>query len=90
MLGARSEDKLKKVVEICKENGSEAAYCVCDFTKKEDCKSLITTTIKLYHKIDILILNAGANAHFEFLQLQNTDIFNRMMDINFFGYINCT
>jgi len=90
MLAARNEGRLKEVVDICKENGSEAEYCVCDVTKKQDCKSLILFCISTYNHIDVLILNAGVNAHFEFLTLQDTDIFNKMMDVNFFGYVNCT
>lgn len=46
-------------------------------------------TVKKYGQIDLLILNAGVNAHFKFLSLENTQVFNKMMDINFFGYVNC-
>ena len=33
----------------------------------------------------MLILCAGVNAHFEFLSLEDTNVFHKMMDINYFG-----
>ena len=38
----------------------------------------------------MLILCAGVNAHFEFLSLEDTNVFHKMMDINYYGYVNCT
>ena len=43
----------------------------------------------MYGEIDILVLNAGVNAHFEFLNLEDTSVFNKMMDVNYFGYVYC-
>ncbi len=37
--------------------------------------------------IDILILNAGVSAHFLFEEVEDTEIFKKLMDINFFGYL---
>ena len=38
----------------------------------------------------MLVLCAGVNAHFKFLSLKNLDVFKKMMDVNYFGYVNCT
>lgn len=38
ILGARSEQELRKVVEECKKSGGEAHYIVTDVSKEEDCK----------------------------------------------------
>ena len=38
----------------------------------------------------MIVLNAGVNAHFEYLNLKDLEVFNKMMDVNFFGYVNIT
>jgi NAD(P)-dependent dehydrogenase (short-subunit alcohol dehydrogenase family) len=48
---------------------------------------LIDTAVDHFGRIDILILNAGVSAHFLFEEVQDVDVFKRLMDINFFGYL---
>jgi len=38
-------------------------------------RKLVQETLKIYGKIDMLILCAGVNAHFEFLNLEDTSVF---------------
>jgi NAD(P)-dependent dehydrogenase (short-subunit alcohol dehydrogenase family) len=47
-------------------------------------------TTKSYNRIDCLVLNAGINAHFEFKDIANIEIFNKLMDTNFYANVNLT
>ncbi len=89
MLAARREDQLKSIVEDIRKKGGNAAYCVTDVTKEEDCRHLIEETVRIWSGIDILICNAGISmrANFNDLDLQ---VIHKVMDVNFFGTVNCT
>ena len=41
-------------------------------------------------RIDIMVLGAGVSAHVKFSDLPSVEIMKKMMDINFFGYVNMT
>lgn len=53
-------------------------------------RRLIERTIQVYHRIDIVVLNAGVNAHCFFEEYQDLSVFKRIMDVNFYGYVYCT
>ena len=53
-------------------------------------RRLIETAIENFNEIDLLILNAGVNAHFVFEDLKDIDVFHRVMNVNFFGYLYTT
>lgn len=46
---------------------------------------MIERCIELYGGLDVLILNAGVNAHIKFCELEDLTIFKKIMDINFYG-----
>jgi NAD(P)-dependent dehydrogenase (short-subunit alcohol dehydrogenase family) len=50
-------------------------------------RSLIDKTIELFGQIDVLILNAGISAHFLFEDINNMEVFKKLMDVNFFGCV---
>jgi NAD(P)-dependent dehydrogenase (short-subunit alcohol dehydrogenase family) len=98
LLAARSEDKLKEVTLLCNQLGSIANYVKCDVSVESECKyhlssmsrNLIERCIQIYSRIDLLILNAGVNAHTFFEDMKDLDVFKRIMDTNFYGYVYCT
>ena len=47
----------------------------------------IDTAIENFQELDLLILNAGVNAHFVFDDQEDLEIFNQVMQVNFFGYL---
>lgn len=59
VLGARREEKLKKLVEEVKKLGGEAVYSVTDVTKVEDLEKLVKLAIDTFGRIDVLLNNAG-------------------------------
>lgn len=46
--------------------------------------------LEKYHRIDILILNAGINAHFHFGDLKDLSVFDKLMKTNFYANIYLT
>jgi short-subunit dehydrogenase len=62
---------------------------ICDVTKEEDCKTLITKTIEKFNSVDVLINNAGISMRALFNESELSVIKN-VMDINFWGAVYCT
>ncbi|EGR30443.1 short chain dehydrogenase, putative [Ichthyophthirius multifiliis] len=87
LICSRDIKKLIEVQEMCNQLGGITNVIKCDVSQEIDCKSLIEECIKLYEKIDILILNAGINAHSPFQEIEDIQIFRKIMDTNFFGYV---
>lgn len=56
----------------------------------EDVTRFIDTSVEHFHGIDVLLLCAGVGAHNVFRETTSLDVFHRCMNVNFFGYLNCT
>lgn len=59
VLGARREEKLKKIVSEINADGAEAVYCITDVTKVSDQETLAQKAIEAFGRIDVWINNAG-------------------------------
>lgn len=62
---------------------------VADVSSENDCRRFIETTIKSFGGIDILINNAGVSMR-ALLKDSNSEVVHKVMDINFYGTVNCT
>jgi short-subunit dehydrogenase len=62
---------------------------VADVSKESDCKKFIDSTIDTFGDIDILINNAGISMRALFEEA-DTEVFRKLMDVNFFGSVYCT
>lgn len=62
---------------------------VADVSSSSDCQRFIETTLKVYGGIDILINNAGISMRAELAEM-DVDVIKKVMDINFFGAVQCT
>jgi short-subunit dehydrogenase len=62
---------------------------VADVSIENDCRHFIESSIKMFGPIDILINNAGVSMR-GLLEETATDVFQRLMDVNFFGALYCT
>ena len=61
-----------------------------DLSKEENCRELIDGVVKKYNRIDLLILNAGINAHFYFSELDKMEVFDQLMKTNLYANIYLT
>jgi short-subunit dehydrogenase len=83
----RSHDKLYRL-----QSEHPSAYLhtmVADVSSENDCRRFMETSIKAFGGIDILINNAGVSMR-ALLKEANTDVIHKVMDINFYGTVNCT
>lgn len=83
----RSQEKLDalKNEHICK----DLFVAQCDVSSEEEAKGFIEKTIDHFGHIDILINNAGISMRSQFSEV-SLETMRRVMEINFFGAINCT
>jgi len=89
VLAARSEERLERITGEIRNKNQEAFYVVTDVSSEEDCKNLISRTVKEYGKIDILVNNAGLSmrAAFDDVDLK---VLHQLMNVNFWGTVYCT
>eukprot|EP01012_Entosiphon_sulcatum_P002639 TRINITY_DN10579_c0_g1_i1.p1 TRINITY_DN10579_c0_g1~~TRINITY_DN10579_c0_g1_i1.p1 ORF type:complete len:285 (+),score=51.15 TRINITY_DN10579_c0_g1_i1:25-855(+) len=92
VLAARNERQLSRVAATCRQCGSQVEVVPTDVTKQRDCVQLARTAEKAFGRIDLLVLNAGIGAHHLFEETASEDltVFQRLMDVNFLGYVYCT
>lgn len=62
---------------------------VCDVTRLADCETAIAQVRARFGGVDVLINNAGIAHRSAFADTQ-VDVLRRVMDVNFFGTVNCT
>ncbi|WP_430809429.1 MULTISPECIES: SDR family oxidoreductase [unclassified Carboxylicivirga] len=88
-LAARSAEKLITIEQELKSNGTEVLSVKTDVSAEEDCKHLVSETLRAYGRIDVLINNAGISmrAAFEDVELS---VLKQLMDVNFWGTVYCT
>lgn len=83
----RNHDKLYRL-----QSEHPSAYLhtmVADVSNENDCRRFMEMTIKAFGGIDILINNAGISMR-ALLKEANTEVIQKVMDINFYGTVYCT
>ena len=68
----------------------KAAYKTADVCDEAANKALVEETIRLYGKIDVLILCAGVSAHQMFTDMKDMSMLRQVMETNFYGYVILT
>lgn len=89
VLAARNESKLMEVQQQIENLGAESITVKCDVSIEEDCKNMVDTSLEKFQKVDILINNAGISMR-AILEETETQVIRDVMEINFFGTLNCT
>ncbi len=89
VLAARREELLKDNVLKISEMGAETFIVVADVSKESDCERIIELTISRFGAIHVLINNAGVSMRALFHKT-GSDVLRRVIDINFWGTVNCT
>ena len=88
LLDMNEEDAGKHERELVK-SGIDAVSMRCDVSIEKDCRSVIGRIINRFGGIDILVNNAGITQRSLFASTQ-LSVFRRVMEVNFFGSLNCT
>ena len=88
-LFARREDKLGETAEQCRGLGAQVVTVVGDVTRIEDCEQLIEETIAAFGRIDYLIANAGISMWARFDEVEDLEMFRKLMETNYLGLVYC-
>jgi len=75
--------------EMFSDKGYKILAIACDVTKEAACKTAINQVLSELDKVDILFNNAGITQRGLF-ENTDTNVFKRVMDVNFFGSLYCT
>lgn len=70
-------------------SGVEVMSIVCDIVDRERCQQTMKEIEERFGGVDVLINNAGVGHHSLFCDT-STDVIRRVMEVNFFGTLNCT
>lgn len=89
-LAARDIERLNKVADECRAPGSKAIAVQTDVASKVQCKNLIDRTVAEFGRIDTLINNAGISMWARFDEIEDLDIFEKIMNVNYLGSVYCT
>lgn len=84
-----NEDEVKKRALELKGEGVDAMGSKCDVANVNECNQAIGEVIARWGGIDLLVNNAGITVRCPFLDTE-ISTYRKVMDINFFGSLNCT
>jgi short-subunit dehydrogenase len=89
-LAARNAERLEKVSKQCHQRGGKAIVIPTDVAEQYQCQNLIERTVEKYGRIDTMINNAGIGIGSRFDKLQDLTMFEKVIQVNFFGSVYCT
>ncbi len=84
-----NEDALQQQAEALRTQGIEAFPIVCDVTQEASCARAMEDVIRRHGGIDVLVNCAGTTLRAQFIDCA-VSVLRKVMDVNFFGYVNCT
>jgi NADP-dependent 3-hydroxy acid dehydrogenase YdfG len=86
MLGARSENALRRVCADIVAGGGSADYATIDVARREDAATLVARAQQQFGRLDVLISNAGVMPIGPLAELALDD-WERMIDVNVKGVL---
>jgi NAD(P)-dependent dehydrogenase (short-subunit alcohol dehydrogenase family) len=69
--------------------GVECLALACDVTDADACAHSVAATVARFGSLDVLVANAGMSHRSAFADTR-LDVIRRVMEVNFFGAVNCT
>lgn len=69
--------------------GARCAMATCDVTDEKQCQEAMDTISRELGPVHVLVNNAGITQRSAFHRT-GTDVYRRVMDVNFFGSLHCT
>ena len=89
-LAARDAESLEQVVIECRDRGALAVAIPSDVSVEETCKRLVDETITALGRLETLVCNAGITMWALFEEIEDLSIFEKIMQVNYFGSVYCT
>lgn len=89
VLSARRESELNRVADACKLYGSVAHVMPFDVIDLSVHEEKVNDVIRIYGKIDFVILNAGVSQR-SFIENTKFDVYRQLFEVNFFSIVSLT
>jgi len=89
-LAARAAARLEQVAAECRSLGGKAWVVQTDVGEQAQCQRLVQLTVETYGRVDMLVNNAGLSMWAPFEEVQDLEIFERIMRVNYLGSVYCT
>ena len=89
IITGRRIEELEKTASLIRSLDGKCDFFQGDVTDIQDCERIINSVIESYHRLDILINNAGMSMRGLF-EDTDLDLFHKVIDINFSGSVNMT
>jgi short-subunit dehydrogenase len=89
-LAARDRERLETLAAECRARGGEVLAIPTDITNHQDLDWLVTEAAKTFGGIDVVIHNAGITMWSRFDALQDLEIFERLIEVNYLAPVRLT
>jgi len=85
----RDPDGLVGTRKELESQGAECLALACDVTDAGACARAVEATVARFGGLDVLVANAGMS-HRSAFESTSLDVIRRVMEVDFFGAVNCT
>ncbi len=89
-LAARNAAQLEEVAAACRQRGGKAIVVLTDVSAPEQAQALVAATVQAYGRVDTLINNAGISMWSLFEDVEDLNIFEDIMRVNYLGSVYCS
>lgn len=79
----------RETVRMIEALGGEAAFFACNVTIEDEVKALVDATVERFGKLDFAFNNAGANGVFAPITAIDSNVWDKVMQINAYGVFYC-
>lgn len=90
VLAARTVQNIAALAAGCECRGGEALAVQTDVAERDQCRALVERTVGAFGRIDVLVNNAATGMWARFDELEDLDIIERIMRVNYLGSVYCT
>ena len=85
----KDADGIARLAAELGERGKACLALPCDVTDAGACARAVAQAVERFGSLDVLVNNAGMS-HRSGFAVTGLDVIRRVMDVNFFGAVNCT
>lgn len=82
VVSSRKAEACQQTLGELEAAGHEAIAVPCNVGYKEQCETLVRTTLQTWGRVDVLVLNAAINPYFGPMQDMGDEVFDKMIGTN--------
>ena len=86
---ARTKELLDRTVDEIHQNGGRALAVVADVTNEPEVRHIVRKTVDYFGKLDILVVNAGGNLEDNSVELSDSEMWRKTIELNLTSAYYC-